>query len=145
MNHVVFRPENGDRPGVDNIVILITSGRSTMNRDTVLYAKEARDNGVKIVAIGTTKFDGGELLKVVSRPSHQTLFYVRTVTKLVTIKRRIVIEIYRPPGLVIYRFTHISGFTTEVPSNTKGLGEFIICIYLTKILLHDTTLTSLVS
>ena len=126
MNHIVFQHENGDRSDVDNIAILITSGTSTANRDTLLYAKEAKDKGVKIVAIGTTTFDTGELARVVSPPSHQTLFFVRTVTKLVSIKRRTVTEIYRPPGIFIQTFTHIPGFTMEVPWTTKS--ESIICI-----------------
>ena len=99
MNHVVFRSENGDRSDADNIVILITSGRSTSNRDTLLYAKEAKDKGVKIIAIGTTTFDTSELYTIVSPPAHQTLYNVLTVTKLVSIKRWIVFEIYRPRGL----------------------------------------------
>ena len=144
MNHVVFRPQNGDRSDADNIVILITSGRSTANRATLLYAKKAKDNGVKIIGIGTSKSDGGELSMVVSPPTHQTLFYVRTVTKLVSIKRRIVTEIYHE--IVIHGFTHIPGFTTEVPSTTKGLGESAInFVYVTKIPLYDATFSSLVS
>ena len=120
MNHVVFQPHNGDRSDVDNIVILITSGRSTVNRDTLLYAKEAKDNGVKIIGIAITIFDQTELFTVVSPPVKQTLVYVVSVTKLVYIVHKVVIQIASHAG--------IPGFTTEMPPVTKRVGESIICV-----------------
>ena len=83
MNNIVFQPKNGDRSDADNIVILMTSGRSTANRDTLLYAKKAKDKGVKIIGIGIgiTKSDQGELFAVVSSPRVQFIFVVRTVNE----------------------------------------------------------------
>ena len=117
MNHVVFRPENGDRSDADNIVILITSGTSTVKRDTQRYAKEAKDNGVKIIAVAITRFDQTELFTVVSPPPKQTLVYVVSVTKLVYILHKVVIRIARPPGI-----------DDSVPPITKRSSESIICI-----------------
>ena len=121
MNHVVFRSENGDRPDADNIVILITSGRSTVNRDTLLYAKEAKGKGVKIVAVAITIFDQTELFTVVSPPVKQTLVYVVSVTKLVYFVYKVIIQIANPPGMDDFVPT---SFTTEVPP----VGESIICL-----------------
>ena len=49
MNTEIFKTSNGDRPNVDNIAIVITDGQSTWDTHlTGPYAKEARDNGVKV-------------------------------------------------------------------------------------------------
>ena len=70
MNEEVFITANGDRQNVDNIAIVITDGAST--RDTHLlkpYATQAKDNGVKILAVGITEnINFGELADMASEP-----------------------------------------------------------------------------
>ena len=134
MNNIVFQPKNGDRSDADNIVILMTSGRSTANRDTLVYAKTAKDNGVKIIAIGITTFDTSELFTVVSQPIQQTLFRVIRVTKLVVYIDKIVVEISRPPKV----------FPTYLPPVNTGPSESITFISLSG-LLHYQTLSHLIS
>ena len=97
MNEVVFRTENGDRPGAANFVIVITCGTSTVTSgQSELYAKKAKDKGVKIIAIGITKFDRGELFKIASPPLKETLFYVINFPKLGTLLPKVVKETSHP-------------------------------------------------
>ena len=130
MNHIVFQPKNGDRSDADNIVILMTSGKSTANRDTLLYAKKAKDKGVKIIGIGIgiTKSDLGELIAVVSPPRVQFIFDVRTVTKLVYIIHKVVVVISPPPRIV--------GPPTALPPVTIPSGESVTYKFLPDFLLH---------
>ena len=130
MNHIVFQSENGDRSDADNIVILITSGRSTANRDTLLYAKEAKDKGVKIIGIGIgiAKSDQDELLAVVS-PGYQSVFYVRTVTKLVYVIHKVVVVISHPP--------EIGGSPTSLPPVPRPSGESITYMFLPDLLYYQ--------
>ena len=128
MNHIVFQPKNGDRSDADNIVILMTSGTSTVKRDTQRYAKEAKDNGVKIIGIGIgiAKSDQGELFTVVSPPVDQSIFVVRTVTKLIYILHQVVVVISHPPEIV--------GFPTSLPPVTKPSGESMTYMFLPDLL-----------
>ena len=51
----VLRPERGDRVGVQNVVLIITDGKSTYDSDkTIPYAEEARNLGARILAVGIT-------------------------------------------------------------------------------------------
>ena len=131
MNHIVFQPKNGDRSDADNIVILMTSGTSTANRDTLLYAKKAKDKGVKIIGIGIgiTQSDQGELFAVVSPPVYQTIFVVRIVTKLVYIIHQVVVVISPPPGIV--------GPPTSLPPVTRPSGESVTFMFLPDFLHHQ--------
>ena len=128
MNHIVFQPKNGDRSDADNIVILMTSGTSTVKRDTQRYAKEAKDNGVKIIGIGIgiAKSDQGELFTVVSPPVDQSIFVVRTVTKLIYILHQVVVVISHPPEIV--------GFPTSLPPVTRPSGESMTYMFLPDLL-----------
>ena len=84
VNHVVFQPENGDRPDADNFVILITCGPSTAKpRSTALYARKVKYKGVKIFAVGITKFDMGEINTIASPPLKKTVFQVNNDNELV--------------------------------------------------------------
>ena len=76
-NHVIFKPENGDRPGVTNIGILLTGGVSNLDADkTEPFAKEAKRKGVKMIAIGvSTKVDRKELKEIASRLHKYTIFH----------------------------------------------------------------------
>ena len=84
MNKIIFQPTNGDRPKISNICIVITDGHSTRDkRLTVPYAQEARDHGVKILAIGiTNKINMTELMRIASHPHERTIFNVDDFDKL---------------------------------------------------------------
>ena len=51
-----FLSVRGDRPDVQNVVILITDGKSTFdNTSTIPQAQMLRDDGAKIIAVGVTE------------------------------------------------------------------------------------------
>ena len=99
VNHVVFRSVNGDRPDAPNIVILILSGRATGNsRYAETYAKEAKDNGVKIIGLGIDIFDIGELNTIASPPTSRTVFQVKELNEIKNIFFKALAETRRPVG-----------------------------------------------
>ena len=56
MHHEQFRRENGDRPDVQNIAIIITDGNSTVNKqNTIPYAEAARKANIQVYTVGVTK------------------------------------------------------------------------------------------
>ena len=53
MREVMFGPDHGDRSRVANLGIVITDGESNVDQDKTLpYAKEARDAGIVLFAVG---------------------------------------------------------------------------------------------
>ena len=71
MNDVEFRPENGDRPGVQNIAIVITDGVSTRDESqTIPQAIRARNRGIKIYSVGITNRINSEEVKKISSAPH---------------------------------------------------------------------------
>ncbi|KAK3083413.1 hypothetical protein FSP39_021982 [Pinctada imbricata] len=72
----VFTEENGDRPNVKNIAILITDGVSIMNpRRTIHEAIGAREKGVHIYAIGIALRDKREVNAIASIPAEENAFF----------------------------------------------------------------------
>ena len=83
-NHVIFRRENGDRPGVKNIAILLTDGNANIDRNLIEpYAKEAKSHGVKIIVIGvTSNVYRQSLEKIASQPIKYTVFHLSKIKAL---------------------------------------------------------------
>ena len=94
MNNVIYKTSNGDRPNVDNIAIVITDGQSTWDKHlTAPYAREARNNGVKMMAIGISdSVDMEELKKIASQPHQQTIFNVDNFDTLGGILDNLIVE-----------------------------------------------------
>uniref|UniRef100_A0A670Y0E3 Collagen type XIV alpha 1 chain n=1 Tax=Pseudonaja textilis TaxID=8673 RepID=A0A670Y0E3_PSETE len=67
-----FKPDAGSRPGVPKIGILITDGKS--QDDVIPPAKNLRDAGVELFAIGVKNADENELKEIASEP-HSTHVY----------------------------------------------------------------------
>ena len=83
MRTVVFSTDNGDRPDVNNIGIVITDGQSDNSKATAAEAKAAKDVGIRMYAIGLTdQIDAEELKKIASTPLPEHYFN-RTSIKLV--------------------------------------------------------------
>jgi len=71
MHHQEFKQENGDRPDVQNIAIIITDGNSTLNKEnTIPYAEAARRANIQVYTVGVTK--GIKISEVIgmSSPPH---------------------------------------------------------------------------
>lgn len=77
MRTQMLREENGNRPDVPDIVILLTDGVSNINADrTIPEARQARNKGVAIVGIGVGLSDTRELAAVVSSPEEKFMHLV---------------------------------------------------------------------
>ena len=70
VNEQLFTPAGGDRPGVPNLVIVLTDGKSTVNPElTVPNAVALRNRNIRIIAIGiTSSIDEAELKGISSEP-----------------------------------------------------------------------------
>ena len=83
MRKVVFSPDNGDRPDVNNVGIVITDGQSDDNQATAAEALQAKAAGIRMFAIGlTNEIQASELMTIASPPLNEHYFN-RTSIKLV--------------------------------------------------------------
>ncbi|KAK6187377.1 hypothetical protein SNE40_005423 [Patella caerulea] len=90
---VVFRPENGARSYLPQIVILTTDGGSSNSRLTLSEARKLRDIGVKVFAIGVgVRINERELKGIGSRPSDDYTVMVDNFDKLEDIQARLALK-----------------------------------------------------
>ncbi|KAH9490805.1 Collagen alpha-4(VI) chain [Bulinus truncatus] len=90
MRSVMFTPENGDRPGVDNVAVVVTDGVSNINsRRTVPEAEQARAKGIHIYAIGIGLTDAKELDGIASKPVDENRFAVQDLTELRGLRQKV--------------------------------------------------------
>jgi hypothetical protein len=83
MHEDMFTEENGDRPGVPNICIIMTDGVSNINyRRTIPEAEKAREKGIHIYAIGIALKDLTEVNGIASEPASLNVFAVNTFDEL---------------------------------------------------------------
>jgi hypothetical protein len=79
----MFTEENGDRPGVPNICIIMTDGVSNINyRRTIPEAEKARQKDIHIYAIGIALKDLKEVNGIASQPASLNVFAVNTFDEL---------------------------------------------------------------
>lgn len=73
----LFNVNNGDRPNVPNLAIIITDGKSTFdNEKTIPYAEDLRRDRTNIVSVGVTNsVDENELKAMSSLPQSRNLNY----------------------------------------------------------------------
>lgn len=72
----VFAKSRGDRPGVQNVIVIITDDKESVDPDRFLQeAQEAKAAGIKIVTFGLNKADRAELLAVSSAPGDKNSVY----------------------------------------------------------------------
>jgi len=83
LRNVVFSPNNGDRPGVNNVAVVITDGQSQNREATAASARALKAAGVRMFAIGlTNEIQASELMTIASPPLNEHYFN-RTSIKLV--------------------------------------------------------------
>lgn len=77
-----FTAEHGDRPGVPNIAILVTDGRSTKPEETAIQQALLKDTGARIFSIGIGWTDEEELRLIASDPVERYFHYVKDFSGL---------------------------------------------------------------
>ncbi|XP_053401477.1 uncharacterized protein LOC123550590 isoform X2 [Mercenaria mercenaria] len=82
----MFTAGNGDRPGVPNIAIVVTDGRSTNRPTTLSEAKKLRDSGAQVFTVGVgSGVDKSELNAVATDPDSSHVLQVTDFSKLTQI------------------------------------------------------------
>ena len=86
----MFTRQNGDRPDVENICIVVTDGVSNINaRRTIPEAEQARGEGIHIYAIGIGLSDTRELDGIASKPVEENRFAVQEFTELQDLRHKV--------------------------------------------------------
>ena len=86
----MFAVANGDRPGVDNIIILMSDGKSTKNtKRTIPEAELARNEGIHIYTIAIGYQDLSELDAISSKPVDENRFVIENFGKLKELKKKV--------------------------------------------------------
>ena len=86
----MFRPENGDRPHVENMAIIITDGVSNINaRRTIPEAEQARAEGIHIYVIGIGLTDTREIDGIASKPVEENRFTVQEFSELTALRDKV--------------------------------------------------------
>ncbi|KAK3783392.1 hypothetical protein RRG08_001852 [Elysia crispata] len=90
MRTEMFTRRNGDRPGVENICIVVTDGVSNINaRRTIPEAEQARAEGIHIYAIGIGLSDTRELDGIASKPVDENRFAVQEFSELRDLRHKV--------------------------------------------------------
>ena len=90
MRTVMFTAGNGDRPGVDNIAIVLTDGVSNINgRRTIPEAEEARASNIHIYVIGIGIQDLREVNGIASPPIEDNVFAVNSFDELEPLRNEV--------------------------------------------------------
>ena len=88
--NVLFKKGNGDREDVPNFVVVITDGKSNINKPyTIPYAKQLKDDGASIyaLAIGKELRDSHqEILDMVSKPAKDNFQLINSYKDLLDLK-----------------------------------------------------------
>ncbi|XP_035826806.1 uncharacterized protein LOC101848762 [Aplysia californica] len=83
----MFKQSNGDRPGVPNIAVIVTDGRSNKPDETKAAAKLARDHGINVFSVGVGKgISKTELNEMATDPDNSHVLMVDDFSKLSAIK-----------------------------------------------------------
>ncbi len=107
MRTKMFLPTTGDRPGVDNVCILITDGVSNINaRRTIPEAEKARDQDIHIYVIGIGLTDTREIDGIASRPIEDNRFTVQEFSELTVMREKVFGSIC--PSKIISLFSAVS-------------------------------------
>ncbi|XP_061187017.1 collagen alpha-1(XIV) chain-like [Saccostrea echinata] len=90
MHEEMFSKANGDRPGVQNICIIMADGTSNINEQrTIPEAKKARQKGIHIYAIGIALWDLNEVIGIASQPASLNAFAVNSFDDLEDLDKKI--------------------------------------------------------
>lgn len=83
IRETMFTSRNGDRPNVPNVAIIITDGISNINsRRTIPEADKAKDDDIRIFAIGVGVEDDTELDNIASFPLEDNRISIKDFDEL---------------------------------------------------------------
>ena len=87
----MFREYNGDRPGVPNIVVVITDGLANVNvRQAFQESQAAKADGIDVFAVGVNfRRKAWQLNKLASRPLNRFKITVSDFDQLSSIRRKL--------------------------------------------------------
>jgi len=98
MRTVVFSPDNGDRPDVNNVGIVITDGQSDNRSATAEEALAAKEAGVRMYAIGlTNQIDDEELKTIASTPLTEHYFNRTSISLVQTVASQLLWSVCHNP------------------------------------------------
>jgi len=102
MHHTEFTVQNGDRPHVPNIAIIVTDGNSTRDKaNTIPYAEAARRADIEIYTVGITdRINVVELRKMASMPEkeNENYYVAKNFNSLTTVADNLVSYACRAKG-----------------------------------------------
>ena len=114
----MYTPQNGDRPDIPNVAIVITDGVSNINsRRTIPEAEQARAKGIHIYAIGIGLTDTTELDGIASKPVEENRFSVQDFSELRNLRTKVFTALCERKALHLpddtYRFDRSLLFLAE--------------------------------
>lgn len=87
MDQIMFKTASGNRPGIPDIGVVITDGKSNKPANTELAAIEARYSGIEIFSVGVgSSISVDELNAIASDPDNTHVLTVSEFTKLSAIR-----------------------------------------------------------
>ncbi|XP_076089636.1 matrilin-1-like, partial [Mytilus galloprovincialis] len=117
----MFTADNGDRPDVKNIAIIITDGVSNVNAETtILEAEKARDVGIHIYAIGIGLSNLTELHGIASVPAKDNSLDVQSFDEL---KGPMKILPSKSSAQLSTTISYLESTTNALLSNTTSFEE----------------------
>ena len=80
----MFVSGNGDRSGVNNVLMLLTDGRSNVSpEETIPQANEARNRGIRVMAVGVgPRVDRAEINGMANNPEAENAFFIQDGSQL---------------------------------------------------------------
>ena len=113
----MFNTRNGDRPDIPNVAIIITDGISNINsRRTIPEAEMAKDENIRIFAIGVGVENGTELDSIASSPLEDNRISIKDFDELHW--KMDVMYLSLCPGKLVYCiFVFILALTSHLTAN----------------------------
>ena len=116
----MFTRQNGDRPDVENICIVVTDGVSNINaRRTIPEAEQARGEGIHIYAIGIGLSDTRELDGIASKPVEENRFAVQEFTELQDLRHKVFSALCKHSVFSFFFLLYVEMFCSS------GLKEYL--------------------
>ena len=87
----VFRSNNGDRPGVTNIAIVVSDGDSNVNEgNTIPEADRMRNQGIRVFSIATGNSpDLAEMNGIANNPDSEYVYRLRNLGEVNAVADRL--------------------------------------------------------